>query len=280
MSESATYPSLSGQTALVTGGAGVLGSVMVEALAELGMSVVIMGRNEERALALAESVNSAGGRALGISADVTDRSGLESARARVVDEFGGLEVLINAAGGNHPQATTSDAQSFFDLPAESIKSVFEVNCLGIIYPCQVFGSLILDTVQKGSGYGAIINISSMNAIRPLTRIPAYSAAKAAVSNFTQWLAVHMAQNYTPRIRVNAIAPGFFLTEQNRFLLMDEDTGEFTERGKSIISHTPDGELGHPQDLISTMLWLLDPASRFITGTVIPVDGGFSAYSGV
>jgi NAD(P)-dependent dehydrogenase (short-subunit alcohol dehydrogenase family) len=271
---------ISGQTAVITGGAGVLGGAMVEELAMRGANVVIIGRNEEKAKKKAEEINSSGKKAIGLSSDVTDRSQLEIAKEKIKEEFGGIDILINAAGGNHPQATTSDELSFFDLPPESIKNVFDINCLGTILPCQVFGQLMVETVEKSGGFGNIISLSSMSAFRPLTRIPAYSAAKAAVSNFTQWLAVHMAHNYTPRIRVNAIAPGFFLTEQNRFLLTDRETGEFTKRGRSIIAHTPDGELGDPQDLISTLMWLLDPASRFITGTVVPVDGGFSAFSGV
>ena len=271
---------LSGQTAVITGGAGVLGSAMVEELAKREANIVIIGLNKDKAKKKALEINDLGVKAIGLSTDVTDREKLETAKDRIKEEFGGMDILINGAGGNHPNATTSDTLSFFDLPSDSIKNVFDINCLGTILPCQVFGKLILETVKKNGGYGNIINISSMSGFRPLTRIPAYSASKAAVSNFTQWLAVHIAQNYTPQIRVNAIAPGFFLTEQNRFLLTDKETGEFTERGKSIIAHTPNGELGDPQDLLSTLLWLLDPTSRFMTGTVVPVDGGFSAFSGV
>jgi NAD(P)-dependent dehydrogenase (short-subunit alcohol dehydrogenase family) len=183
--------------------------------------------------------------------------------------------LINAAGGNKPQATTSQDLSFFDLPIDALRFVFDLNIVGTILPSQVFGKLMAD--QRD---GVILNVSSMNAFRPLTRIPAYSAAKAGVSNFTQWLAVHMAQEYSPRIRVNAIAPGFFLTDQNRFLLTDEKTNELTERGKSIIAHTPMARFGTPEDLLGVVLWLLSPASAFVSGIVVPIDGGFSAYSGV
>jgi NAD(P)-dependent dehydrogenase (short-subunit alcohol dehydrogenase family) len=200
---------------------------------------------------------------------------VRKAAAEVMHRFGRVDCLINAAGGNQPQATTSPDLKFFELPTEALRWVFDLNLLGTILPCQVFGKVMAE-----HGSGVILNVSSMNAFRPLTRIPAYSAAKAGVSNFTQWLAVHMAHEYSPRIRVNAIAPGFFLTDQNRFLLTDRETGELTARGKSIIAHTPMARFGDPQDLIGAVLWLLSPASDFVTGTIVPIDGGFSAYSGV
>jgi len=186
-----------------------------------------------------------------------------------------VDILINGAGGNKKQATTGPELSFFDLPADAAQWVFNLNFMGTLLPCQVFGRVIAE-----QGEGVILNISSMNAFRPLTKIPAYSGAKAAVSNFTQWLAVHMAQEYAPHIRVNAVAPGFFLTEQNRFLLTDETTGALTPRGQTIIEHTPMGRFGDPEDLLGTVLWLLSPASAFVSGIIVPVDGGFSAFSGV
>jgi NAD(P)-dependent dehydrogenase (short-subunit alcohol dehydrogenase family) len=192
-----------------------------------------------------------------------------------VSAFGTPTVLINGAGGNKAEATTGPERSFFDLPKEAVQWVFGLNFIGTFLPCQVFGRMM-----AAKGTGDIVNISSMNAFRPLTRVPAYSAAKSSVSNFTQWLAVHMNQNYGPGLRVNAIAPGFFLTEQNRFLLLDKQTGELTARGKAIIEHTPMGRFGDPEDLVGTLLWLLSDSSKFVNGVVVPVDGGFSAYSGV
>ena len=197
------------------------------------------------------------------------------AREAILSEFGSIYGLINAAGGNRPTATTSPDLTFFDLPENALRAVFDLNLLGTILPSQVFGQTMAE-----AGEGVILNISSMNAFRPLTRTPAYSAAKAGVSNFTQWLAVHMAQNCSPHVRVNAIAPGFFLTEQNRFLLTDRETGELTKRGLSIIQHTPMRRFGIPDDLLGTVLWLLSPASAFVTGITVPIDGGFSAYAGV
>jgi NAD(P)-dependent dehydrogenase (short-subunit alcohol dehydrogenase family) len=271
---------LSGLVAAITGGAGELCGGMSDALGDLGVKVAVLDVDQDRAVAKAQMIKSRGGQALGLGVDVLKREDLTAAADAILREWGGLNILINGAGGNHPQATTSDTQSFFNLPIEAMRKVFELNCLGTILPCQVLGELIVKTVRQSDGWGHIINISSMNALRPLTRIPAYSAAKAAVSNFTQWLAVHMAQNYTPKVRVNAIAPGFFLTAQNRFLLVDQESGEFTPRGKTILAHTPAGELGKAEDLVSTLLWLLDPRSRLVTGIVVPVDGGFSAFSGV
>jgi len=269
-------PDLSGQVAAVTGGAGELCGAMASALARAGAKVAILDIRADRAEAKAKEIRKAKGRAIGIAADVTDRASLEKARDRIRKEFRRLDLLINGAGGNSPLATTSKQQSFFDLPVAGVRQVFELNFIGTFLPCQVLGKLILDT----AGQGQIINISSMNAFRPLTRIPAYSAAKAAVSNFTQWLAVHLAQNYTPKLRVNAIAPGFFLTDQNRFLLKDPKTGVLTPRGKTILAHTPAGAFGQAEDLISTLFWLLDPRSHLVNGVVLPVDGAFSAFSGV
>jgi len=264
-----------GQTFVVTGGAGVLGADIVCALAGLGANVVILDRNMDLARALLERLGPRANQAEAIQGDVLSRESLNQAAAQVVERFGGIDGLINAAGGNMAAATTSAELSFFDLPEDALRFVFDLNLIGTILPCQVFGRQM-----AGQGEGVILNFSSMNAFRPLTRIPAYSAAKAGVSNFTQWLAVHMAQNYAQRIRVNAVAPGFFLGEQNRYLLTDRETGELTPRGRTIIDHTPMGRFGIPEDLLGTVLWLLSPASAFVTGITVPVDGGFSAYGGV
>jgi NAD(P)-dependent dehydrogenase (short-subunit alcohol dehydrogenase family) len=200
---------------------------------------------------------------------------LQQAHEIIHSQFGNVDILINAAGGNHPSATTSADLSFFDIPLDAFRYVDELNLLGTMLPCQVFGREMAERSE-----GVILNVSSMNAFRPLTRIPAYSAAKAAVTNFTQWLAVHMAQNYSPNIRVNAIAPGFFITDQNRFLLTDKDTGDFTARGKSVVTHTPMNRFGTPEDLLGATMWLISPAAAFVTEIVLPLDGGFSAFSGV
>lgn len=264
-----------GQVAVVTGGAGILCDSMCRALAEAGAQVVVLDINLGAAEKLAAEICADGGRAVGIACNVLEKASIETALQKVLDQYGRVDILINGAGGNRPQASTNPDLSFFDLPADALRWVFDLNLLGAILPSQVFGRIMAQ--QKK---GVILNISSMNAFRPLTRIPAYSAAKAGVSNFTQWLAVHMAQEYSADIRVNAIAPGFFLTDQNRFLLTDEKTGELSQRGKTIISHTPMGRFGTPEDLLGTVLWLLSPASTFVTGVVVPVDGGFSAFSGV
>jgi len=266
----------SDRTVVVTGGAGVLGSEIACALVGLNADVVLLDRDQKLAeKAIERFPKVVQGRAVRVYGDVLDTETLVQAKETIQAEFGTVDILINAAGGNHPSATTKPDLSFFDLPLDALRHVGDLNLLGTILPCQVFGRDMADRSE-----GVILNVSSMNAFRPLTRIPAYSAAKAAINNFTQWLAVHMAQNYSPRIRVNAIAPGFFLTEQNRFLLTDKDSGELTERGKSILSHTPMNRFGTPEDLLGATMWLISPASAFVTGTVIPIDGGFSAFSGV
>ena len=266
----------SDRTVLVTGGAGVLGSEIACALVGCNANVVILDRNQELAQKVIERFPKViKGHAIRVYGDVLETDTLQQANETITAEFGAVDILINAAGGNHPSATTSDNLSFFDLPIDALRHVGDLNLLGTILPCQVFGRSMAER-----GEGVILNISSMNAFRPLTRIPAYSAAKAAINNFTQWLAVHMAQNYSSQIRVNAIAPGFFLTEQNRFLLTDKDTGELTARGQSILTHTPMNRFGTPEDLLGATMWLISPASAFVTGTVIPIDGGFSAFSGV
>lgn len=264
-----------GLTAVITGGSGVLGSVMARALAKAGARVAILSLHASSSVKVVETIRADGGEAIGISCDVRDRTNIERACTEVLDDFGHIDILINAAGGNSPQATTSANISFFDLDIHAVDSVLGLNFTGTFQSCQIFGRDMAKRKQ-----GVIVNIVSMNALRPLTRIPAYSAAKAAVANFTQWLAVHMAQEYSPSIRVNAIAPGFFLTEQNRFLMIDAASGEPTARGQAIMNHTPMGRLGAPEDLLGTLLWLVSPASTFVTGTVIPVDGGFSSFSGV
>ncbi|MBU0512832.1 MAG: SDR family oxidoreductase [Chloroflexi bacterium] len=267
--------SLKGKTAVVTGGGGVLCGTMSRALAHAGARVVVLDIVPETAQKIVDDITSAGGEAIAIQCDVLDKASIEASAQTALETFDRVDILINGAGGNKKQATTSPDLSFFDLSPEAIQWVFNLNFLGMLLPSQVFGQIMVE-----QGEGVILNISSMNAFQPLTRIPAYSAAKAAVSNFTQWLAVHMAQEYSPDIRVNALAPGFFLTEQNRFLLTDPETGELTPRGKTIIDNTPMSKFGNPKDLLGAMFWLLSPASQFVTGVVVPVDGGFSAFSGV
>jgi NAD(P)-dependent dehydrogenase (short-subunit alcohol dehydrogenase family) len=266
----------SDRTVVVTGGAGVLGGEIACALVGCNANVVILDRDLELAQKTIERFpKMVKGSAVRVYGDVLNTETLRQANETIQTEFGVVDVLINAAGGNHPSATTSADLSFFELPLDALRRVGDLNLLGTILPCQTFGRGMAER-----GEGVILNVSSMNAFRPLTRIPAYSAAKAAVSNFTQWLAVHMAQEYSPRIRVNAIAPGFFLTDQNRFLLMDKDSGELTPRGQSILAHTPMNRFGTPEDLLGATMWLISPASAFVTGVVIPIDGGFSAFSGV
>jgi NAD(P)-dependent dehydrogenase (short-subunit alcohol dehydrogenase family) len=264
-----------GRTVVMTGGAGVLGGEMACALAKSGANVAVIDRNADSSAALVDRLCEGSARGLFVAGDVLDRPSLEAAAEQILDHYGRIDALINAAGGNHPDATTKPDRSFFDIPPEALRWVFDLNVLGTILPSQVFGKPMAE-----QGTGVILNVSSMNAFRPLTRIPAYSAAKAGISNFTQWLAVHMAQNYSPGIRVNAIAPGFFLGRQNRFLLIDEGTGELTPRGRSIIEHTPMKRFGEPCDLVGATLWLLSPAAAFVTGVVLPIDGGFGAFSGV
>ncbi|MBV6645008.1 MAG: SDR family oxidoreductase [Cyclobacteriaceae bacterium] len=274
---------LKSKVAVVTGGGGVLCGGMAKVLAQNGASVAVLDLKQEAADQVVEAITSNGGKAIGVSANVLEKDSLEAARIKVEEAFGPCDILVNGAGGNHPKGTTSkeflrqedidddSLLTFFDLDFKGIEFVFNLNFLGSLLPSQVFSKGMV-----GRADTSIINISSMNAFTPLTKIPAYSGAKAAVSNFTRWLAVHFSK---VGIRVNALAPGFFLTEQNRTLLTHTD-GSLTPRGNQIIDHTPAGRFGKAEDLSSTLLWLCDPASNFVTGVVIPIDGGFSAYSGV
>ncbi len=263
-----------GKIAVITGGAGVLCSAITEGLARERARIVLLDIDETRAQETLASVRAAGSDGLFIKTSVLSRDELNDAARHTAETFGRIDFLINGAGGNHPKATTSAEVSFFDLPEDAIRFTFDLNFMGTFLASQAFGKVMADQKE-----GVILNIASMNAIRPLTRIPAYSAAKAAVANFTQWLAVHMAQEYSPRIRVNAIAPGFFLTAQNRFLLK-EDNEELTPRGRQIIDHTPMARFGAPEDLVGTVRWLLSKDAEFVNGIIVPIDGGFSAYSGV
>lgn len=262
----------SGKTVVVTGGCGVLCSAMARGFAEHGANVVLLDRLAERGIKCADEI---GPQAMAVYGDVLDREALVEAAEQVREHFGPASILINCAGGNRAEATTSEERSFFDLPPDVLSDVVSLNLMGTIMPTQVFGRLMAE-----QGEGAIINISSMSAFRPMTRVPAYSAAKAAVSNFTMWLAVNVAQDFSPGVRVNALAPGFFLTGQNRYLLIDDETGDMTERGQDILNHSPMGRFGTPEDLIGPVLWLASPAAAFVTGVVLPVDGGFNAYAGV
>jgi len=263
------------KTIVITGGAGVLCGTLAKQLACRGAKICLVDYDALRANQLCQEIEAAGHFAIPVQANVLDRKEITEAFVCARDTMGPIDVLINGAGGNKKDATCTPPATFFDLPADALRAVLDLNCLGTILTSQVFGKHMADR-----GAGAIINISSMNAFRPLTNIAAYSAAKAAVSNFTQWLATYMAQRHSPDIRVNALAPGFFLTEQNRFLLTDEQTGALTARGQTIIDHTPMHRFGEPEDLVGTIIYLLSDAAKFVTGIVLPVDGGFSAFSGV
>jgi NAD(P)-dependent dehydrogenase (short-subunit alcohol dehydrogenase family) len=265
---------LDGKVAVVTGGTGVLGSAMCIALAKAGASVVILGRRKDAADALAEKIKQSGGQAMGVSADVLNEAQLVTARQAILEKFGTIDILVNGAGGNMPGAVIPPDKTFMDLNMHEFQKVVDLNLTGTVWPSQIFGEVIIKKKQ-----GVIINISSMTALLPLTRVVGYGAAKAAVSNFTLWLAVEMAKKYGEGIRVNAIAPGFFITEQNRNLLTTPDGG-LTERGKSIIQGTPFGRFGEPEELCGTLIWLCSDASKFVSGIVVPVDGAFSAYAGV
>ena len=277
---------LSGKVAVVTGGGGILCSAMAKALAECGAAVAVADLKLESAQKVADEITAAGGKAMAVACNALDKASLEAANEAVENELGPVSILINGAGGNHPKGTTAmeylnpddllienrDFVTFYDLDPKGVEFVFNLNFLGTLLPTQAF-----TRKMALSRSGVIINISSMNAFCPLTKIPAYSAAKAAVSNFTQWMAVHMAK---AGIRVNAIAPGFFVTDQNRALLSNPD-GTPTPRSEKILAHTPMGHFGEADDLTGALLWLVsDRAAGFVTGVVVPVDGGFSAYSGV
>lgn len=278
------FTELKDKIVVVTGGGGVLCSTLAESLARQGAKVAILDLNLDAANAVATAIVEKGGNAIGVKANVLKKESLQEAHREINEKLGSCDILINGAGGNHPKGTTSkthlfeedlkageELKTFFDLDYDSIQFVFNLNFLGTLLPTQIFAK---DMIGKRGC--SVINISSMNAFTPLTKIPAYSGAKAAVSNFTQWLAVHFSK---VDIRVNALAPGFFLTEQNRSLLTDEN-GDLTDRGHTIIDHTPMGRFGEPEDLEGTLLWLCSNGSKFVTGIVVPIDGGFSSFSGV
>jgi NAD(P)-dependent dehydrogenase (short-subunit alcohol dehydrogenase family) len=266
---------VTGKVAVITGGGGVLCSEMARQLAKAGARVAVLDRTIEKAREVAEAIVKDGGEAVAFEVDVLDKDSLVAARAEVLKAYGRVDILINGAGGNKKEATAGQDQSFFDIPPEAFQWVFNLNLLGTVLSTQVFGE-----VMAKQGSGSIINISSMSAFTPLTNVVAYSAAKAGVNNFTQWMAVYMNQNFSPNIRVNAIAPGFLLTNQNYYLLVDKKTGGDTERGRSIKAHTPMGRYASPEELIGAIIFLASEASSFVNGVVLPIDGGFSAFSGV
>ena len=274
--------SLEGKVAVVTGGTGVLGGAMSRGLAAAGARVAILGRREAKAREVADEIAAAGHEAIPLPADVLDEDSLQTARQTLIDIWGSVDILINAAGGNRPDATVFGDLTFFNVPRSALEGVVGLNFTGTVLPIQIFGE-----PMAGQGKGSIINISSMAAQKVLTRVMGYSAAKAAVDNLTRWLAVDLAEKHGPGLRVNAIAPGFFIGEQNRALLIKEDSPAgsedspvLTERGQQIVDHTPMGRFGEPDELIGAAIWLASDASRFVTGIVIPVDGGFSAASGI
>ncbi len=278
---------LTGRVAVVTGGSGALGSACCRGLAEAGASVVILARNKKRVEDAARTLEEAGATAAaGIPADVLKKDQLTAARDLIVERFGRVDILVNAAGGNIKSATLKPGDSIFDMPETAFRQVFDLNLIGTVLPTQVFGEVMgaakNDATEEETEIpcaGSIVNVSSMAAARTLTRVVGYSAAKASVENFTRWMAVELARMFGDGLRVNAIAPGFFIGEQNRSLLLNED-GSLTERGQQIIDHTPMGRFGEVDELAGTLVWLCSDASRFVTGVVVPVDGGFGAFSGV
>jgi NAD(P)-dependent dehydrogenase (short-subunit alcohol dehydrogenase family) len=265
---------LNGKVAIITGGSGVLGEAMATGLALAGVKTGILGRTPKKLENTVDKINALGGKAFPLVADVLDENNLKTAREETLHRYGRIDILINSAGGNLPGATIMPEQSFFDLSIEDFDKVNTLNFKGSLLPSLIFGETMARQ-QKG----VIINISSMAAQKPLTRVVGYSAAKAAIDNFTKWLAIELAQKYGPEIRVNAIAPGFFIADQNKKLLLNPD-GTLTPRGETVIQHTPMGKFGEPQDLCGVVNWLCSDSASFVTGAIIPVDGGFSTFSGV
>jgi len=265
---------LTGKTALITGGTGVLGTAMARGLADAGANTVILGRRKESGDELVKLIKSQGARSMFVKADVLNATDLLAARELVLKEFGTIDILVNAAGGNLPGAIIMPEQSFFDLKMDEFEKVVDLNLTGTVLPCKVFGEEMAKRKK-----GVIINIASMASLRPITRVVGYSASKAAVDNFTHWLAIEMAKKFGEGIRVNAIAPGFFITEQNRKLLTNPD-GTYTLRGESAIRQTPFARFGLPEELVGTLIWLCSDASKFVTGVTVPVDGGFNVFCGV
>lgn len=266
--------SLEGKVAVVTGGTGVLGGAMAHGLAGAGARVAILGRRAEKAAEVAAAIVAAGGTAMPLPADVLDAGSLRAARESLLANFGRVDILLNAAGGNMPGATVFGDLTFFTMQPADFERVVQLNLTGTLLPSQLFGE-----PMATQGSGVIINISSMTAQKPLTRVLGYGNAKAAIDNFTRWLAVELAQKYGGGLRVNAIAPGFFIGEQNRGFLLNPD-GTYTARGQAIIDHTPLKRYGEPDELVGTAIWLASDAARFVTGIVVPVDGGFSAFAGI
>jgi NAD(P)-dependent dehydrogenase (short-subunit alcohol dehydrogenase family) len=267
---------LEGKTALVTGGSGVLGGAMALGLAQAGAKVAILSRRPEAVAHVVQQLEKAGCESLALTADVLDAGQLTNARETLLERWGKLDILVNAAGGNVPAATIAEGSSFFDMPLDAFRQVLDLNLLGSVLPSQIFGAAM---AQNEPSAGCIINVSSMASQRVISRVVGYSAAKGAVENFTRWLAVELARKYGAGLRVNAIAPGFFIGDQNRALLLNPN-GSLTTRGQLIIDHTPAGRFGEPSELISTLVWLCSPGASFINGVVVPVDGGFSVFSGV
>jgi NAD(P)-dependent dehydrogenase (short-subunit alcohol dehydrogenase family) len=266
--------SLQGQVAVVTGGTGTLGSMMAQGLANAGAKVAVLGRRTEQAQAVVQAIEVAGGAALAVPADVLNRPQLDAARDLILAQWDRIDILVNAAGGNLPQATLPPGHSFFTLPVESLEPVIALNLQGTLLSSQIFGE-----TMAHAGQGCIVNISSMAAQRAMTRVVGYGLAKAAIENATRWLAMELARTFGAGLRVNAIAPGFFIGEQNRALLLNPD-GSLTQRGQLVIDHTPAGRFGKPEELLSVLIWLCSPGASFVNGVVVPVDGGFSAFSGV
>lgn len=266
--------SVEDKVVVITGGTGVLGSVMAKGMADAGAHVMIIGRRVDAGDKVVGEIQKAGGKATFFQADVLNKDELQKVKAQILSAAGTIDILINGAGGNMPGATIPPDKTFFDLDTKAFQQVVDLNLLGTVLPSQIFGE-----VMAANKKGIIINISSMSAFRPITRVVGYSAAKAAIDNFTQWLAVELAKKVGQGIRVNAIAPGFFITEQNRALLTNAD-GTLTARGNAVINQTPFGRFGEADELVGTLLWLCSDASKFVTGVVVPVDGGFNAFCGV
>lgn len=270
--------SLKDQVAVVTGGSGALGGAIARGLSLAGARVAVLGRNEARAGAVVDAITAMGGESMAVLADVGDRSQLETAKSAILKRWGQIDILVNMAGGNVPAATIATDATIFDMPHEAFEQVVSLNLVGTLLPSQVFGQAMIER-GEAKPKGCIVNISSMTATRVISRVVGYSAAKAGIDNFTRWLAVELARKYGDGMRVNAIAPGFFIGKQNRDLLLKPD-GSLSDRGQKIIEHTPAGRFGEPDELLSTLIWLCSPGASFVNGVVVPVDGGFSIYSGV